>query len=162
EQLVEGFLLGGRHPQVRVLDLLREGLGRHGEGRKEVGGHDVPPALSPRGERPSMRSSRAVVGSKSTREGCGASRLSRLRGRVPFLTGSTGCKRKRLPSCSSQGGSLGSTRQRQTVTSRPPRKPRSVSQSSPSIERVLSRRTRRRTWMVSAARRRASSKSSGT
>src|SRR5690606_17025132 len=136
------FALG--QPELVVVDFLGEGLRLEPE-MVEIGAHDS--SFAPRvGFLPSVLSSRALGGSKGTgfRAGCAESRQELERGLCALALGLTGCSTCTRPSCSIQGGSIGSTMQRETVTSLPARKCRSVSQSLPSMGNVLSRRTRRR------------------
>src|SRR5579872_4476066 len=133
---------GRREPELGVTDVFGERLGGKTEVREVVEAHGRSSLL---GVRPSDLSSRALGGSNVVRASWGESRHTRGLWRWAFLQGSTGCRTWRLPSCSIQGGSAGSIMQRETVTSLRARKPTGVSQSSPSIGRVESARTRRRT-----------------
>ena len=111
--------------------------------------------------RPRVLSRRTPEGSNGVRASCGTSRQTGERARRALWRGSTGRRMWRAPSCSIHGGSLESTTQRETVTSFRARKPRSVSQSSPSMGMVQSPRTRRRTCTVRASRSFFSSNPSG-
>src|SRR5258706_6571922 len=104
-------------PQLVVGDFLREGCAREAEVHQVRRRHDSPPFL------PMALFSSALGGSKTECGGMSSPCLSsrRSRRRLPLATASTGCNSTRRISNSAQGFSLKSTRQRQSVTSRPAR-----------------------------------------
>src|SRR5438128_10555652 len=109
DELVEHALLGGRKPKVGIVDLFGEEFGRETEVSEDVGGHVLCSLL----RRASALSSRAFGGSNGT--WLGSSSLTDPRGREALRIGSTRWSTKRLPSCSSQGGSAGATMHRAKV-----------------------------------------------
>src|SRR5205814_4237956 len=124
-ELIDDALLGRRQPELHVGHLLGEGGLAQAEVREISVAHQKrsSSSMSWARARPAALSSRAPGGSKATvlpvavstpgRRGC---RLVRA-----FWMGSTGCRSRRLSSCSTHGARLGSARQRPTVTMRPAR-----------------------------------------
>src|SRR5580700_1028538 len=157
-ELVDEELLGGRKPQVAVGDLLGEGLFGQAEeaeeGRAVV--HVPPPFVLLSGVLPGTR---ALAGLKSTRRAAFVARGPPRAGllRRALAIGSTGRSTRRLPSCSTHGGSSGAAKQCAVLTRWPARKPWSSSHALPSMVRTLSPETRRVLRTVSATRRALSS-----